>query len=71
MRRAEWNQLVLESEMMAIFRRTMFRRIVPNLKRIGLLSERLRPRYAAIGLLEYENGRAAPELTAEDLLQDR
>ena len=68
--RAEWNQILLESEMMAIFRRTMFRRIVPNLKRIGLLSERMRPRYAGIGLLEYEHGRAAPELTAKDLLDD-
>src|SRR5713226_4554720 len=69
--RAVWNRLVLESEMMAIFRRTMFKRIVPNLKRIGLLSERMRARYHSIGLLEYEHGRAAPELTAQDLLDDR
>jgi hypothetical protein len=71
MPRSEWNQILLESEMMAIFRRTMFRRIVPNLKRIGLLSDRMRARYASIGLLEYEHGRAAPELTAQDLLDDR
>ena len=71
MPRAEWNQILLESEMMALFRRTMFRRIVPNLKRIGLLSPRVRARYAAIGLLEYEHGHAAPELTAQDLLDDR
>ena len=44
MPRAEWNQILLESEMMALFRRTMFRRIVPNLKRIGLLSPRVRAR---------------------------
>ncbi len=69
--RAEWNQLLLESGMMAIFRHTMFKRIVPNLKRIGLLSPRVRGRYASIGLLEYEHGRAAPELTAQDLLEDR
>jgi hypothetical protein len=56
--------------MMAVFRRSMFKRIIPNLKRIGLLSARVRPRYAAVGLLEYENGRAAPELTAQDLLAD-
>jgi hypothetical protein len=49
----------------------MFKRIVPNLKRIGLLSQRVRGRYASIGLLEYEHGRAAPELTAQDLLEDR
>jgi hypothetical protein len=68
--RAQWDKLVLGSEMMAIFRRTMFKRIIPNLKRIGLLSERIRPRYASIGLLEYESLRAAPELTAQDLLDD-
>jgi hypothetical protein len=68
--RAQWDELVLKSQMMAVFRRTMFKRIIPNLKRIGLLSERVRPRYAAVGLLEYENGRAAPDLTAQDLLAD-
>jgi hypothetical protein len=69
--RAEWDKVVLGSEMMTLFRRTMFRRIIPNLKRIGLLSARVRDRYARQGLLEYENGRAAPELTAQDLLDDR
>jgi hypothetical protein len=68
--RAQWDKLVLESEMMTLFRRTMFRRIIPNLKRIGLLSPRVRGRYASQGLLEYEHGRAAPELTAQDLLDD-
>ena len=69
--RRSWDKLVLESEMMALFRRTMFKRIIPNLKRIGLLGERVRPRYAAAGLLQFETGRAAPELTAEDLFADR
>ena len=71
MTRAEWNRMVLGSEMMAMFRRTMFKRIIPNLKRIGLLSLRVRSRYAELGLLEYENGPAAPELTARDLIEDR
>ncbi len=57
--------------MMATFRHTMFKRVIPNLKRIGLLSARIRPRYQELGLLQYENDRAAPELTADDLLQDR
>jgi hypothetical protein len=70
MTRKEWDQMVLRSDMMALFRKTMFKRIVPNLKRIGLLSDRVRPHYAAHGLLEFENGRAAPELTAKDLLDD-
>ncbi len=70
MTRREWNALMLDSDLMGFFRRTMFKRIVPNLKRIGLLSERVRPRYAAIGLLEYEHGRSASELTSKDLLDD-
>ena len=69
--RAEWDRIMLESEMMQIFRRTMFKRIVPNLKRIGLLSERVRARYAGIGLLQFEHMPAAPDLTAQDLLDDR
>ncbi|MFZ5440388.1 MAG: ferritin-like domain-containing protein [Myxococcota bacterium] len=71
MTRKEWEAVVLRSEMMALFRRTMFKRVVPNLKRIGLLSERIRPKYAELGLLEYEHGKAAPELTAKDLLEEK
>lgn len=68
--RKEWDQLVIHSNMMGLFRRTMFKRIIPNLKRIGLLSDRVRPLYDELGLLQYEEGRAAPELTAKDLLED-
>ena len=48
----------------------LFRRVIPNLKRIGLLSDRIRPHYAALGLLAFEHERSAPELTAEDLLRE-
>ena len=68
MTRRAWDELLLGSEFMARFRHTTFRRIVPNLKRIGLLSERMRPHYEAIGLLALEDEPAAPELTAADLL---
>jgi hypothetical protein len=71
MTRAEWDVLMQSSEMMSTFRTVMFKRVIPNLKRIGLLSERIRPKYAELGLLHFESGRAAPELTAHDLLQDR
>jgi hypothetical protein len=71
MTRAEWDKLVSTSEMMSTFRNVMFKRVIPNLKRIGLLSDRIRPKYAELGLLGYETGRAAPELTAQDLLEDR
>ena len=69
MPRKEWDKLVLESLMMKEFGRMMFRRIIPNLKRIGLLTERVRPRYAELGLLEFESGKSAPELSAQDLLE--
>lgn len=62
-------QAVLDSEFMGLFRRTMLKRIIPNLKRIGLLSDRIRPRYEALGLLVYEDEQPAPELTAKDLLE--
>jgi hypothetical protein len=71
MSKKAWNEMVLKSDMMAMFRKTMFKRVIPNLKRIGLLSERIKPRYAQLGLLDFENGRAAPELSAKDLLEDR
>ena len=71
MPRARWNQTVTDSGMMVFFRKTMFKRIIPNLKRIGLLSDRVRSRYEQAGLLGFEHGKAAPELTAEDLLDDR
>jgi len=68
MSRRAWDQLVLESDLMRSFRKTMFKRIIPNLKRIGLLSDRIKPHYERIGLLVYENDLAATELTAADLL---
>ncbi len=70
MSRRAWDELVLRSSMMSLFRKTMFKRIIPNLKRIGLLTDRVRPHYQKAGLLGYENGKAAPELTASELLDD-
>jgi hypothetical protein len=70
MTRREWDKLVIGSPLMSFFRKTMFKRILPNLKRIGLLSERIRPHYDAIGLLEYADGKAAHELTADELVND-
>jgi hypothetical protein len=71
MPRHAWNAHMMASPTMGLFREAMFKRIVPNLKRIGLLPERLRAHYEELGLLVWENGKAAPELTAEDLLEER
>ncbi|MBI3072098.1 MAG: ferritin-like domain-containing protein [Deltaproteobacteria bacterium] len=70
MSRAEWDRIANESKIMDVFRVTMFKRIIPNLKRIGLLSDRVRPHYEKMGLLRFEVGKSAPELTASDLLSD-
>jgi hypothetical protein len=68
--REGWNRLVLKSGYMEKFRRTMFRRLIPNLKKIGLLSDRIRPKYEALGLLQWEHEKAAPELTPNELLEE-
>ncbi|MFT4614540.1 MAG: hypothetical protein ACI9NT_001685, partial [Bacteroidia bacterium] len=36
------------------FRNLVFTRIIPNLKRIGLLTEKIRPHFEELGLLEFE-----------------
>ncbi|MCB9567219.1 MAG: ferritin-like domain-containing protein [Myxococcales bacterium] len=68
--RREWDQMVLRSPYMDRFRRMMFKRLIPNLKRINLLSDRIRPHYQALGLLDFENGRAAPDLSADELIAE-
>ncbi|MCO4774173.1 MAG: ferritin-like domain-containing protein [Deltaproteobacteria bacterium] len=68
MSRKAWDKLVLGSGLMKLFRRTMFKRVIPNIKRIGLLSDRVRPRYAALGILQYENERDATRMSPADML---
>lgn len=46
---------ILESQIMAQFRNLLFTRIMPNLKKVGLLTESVRPLYEQLGILEYEN----------------
>lgn len=67
MRRRDWNEMMLNSPNLAKFRTTMFKRLVPNLKFIGLLSDRMRERYAEAGMLQFEDMKNASQLTAEDL----
>ncbi len=68
MSRAEWDRTLLDSRFMRVFRKAMFKRIIPNLKRINLLSDRMRPHYEAIGLLQFEHEKAAPEIDTQELL---
>jgi hypothetical protein len=57
--RDEVKEHVLASEPAMLFRRMLFARVVPNLKRLGLLSPRVREAFAQLGILEFEN--ADPE----------
>lgn len=45
----------LESQLMSQFRNLLFTRIIPNLKRIGLLTDSVRPKFEALGILQFEN----------------
>lgn len=44
----------MRSSLAKEFRRRLFSKIVPNVKSLGLLSDRQRARFAALGLLEFE-----------------
>ncbi len=66
--RKAWRQLISRSPGMQRFRHVMFERLVPNIREIGLLSERIRPHYERAGLGQYFGGDAADRLSADDLL---
>jgi hypothetical protein len=57
--RDEVREHVLASEPAMLFRRMLFARVVPNLKRLDLLSPRVREAFARLGILEFED--ADPE----------
>ncbi len=64
----QWDKFVNKSQLMSMFRQSMFRLIIPNLKRIGLLSERIKPRYAQLGVLQYENAPSVYEMSTDQVL---
>jgi len=48
-------ELAMHSPAMIEFRRLLFMRIVPNIKRLGLLSPWLRERFTELGILQFED----------------
>ncbi len=70
MSRAQWRSFMQQSPGMEQFRTVMFSRLVPNLRAIGLLSDRVRPRYEAAGLARYFDGAAADVLTGAGMLSE-
>ena len=49
----------------------MFSRLVPNLREIGLLTDRILPHYERVGLARFMNGRSALTLDGDDLVEGR
>jgi len=60
--REEVRRVVLSSPPAQLFRRMIFARVVPNLKRLGLLTPRVREAFARLGILEFEDA----DLEAQD-----
>ncbi|MGD8862751.1 MAG: ferritin-like domain-containing protein [Myxococcales bacterium] len=51
----EGRRRFLEAGQMDMFRNLLFARIMPNLKRVGLLSERVVPKFEELGLMAFAN----------------
>ncbi|MGB5313886.1 MAG: ferritin-like domain-containing protein [Polyangiales bacterium] len=68
--RKEWAKFVTESPGFALFRQVMFKRLVPNLREIGLMSDRIKPHYHRAGLMEYYDGASANQLSGDQLIAD-
>ena len=47
-------QRVMEGFIMSTFRDLLFQRVIPNLKRIGLMTESVRPKFEEMGILDFE-----------------
>jgi len=70
MTRRQWNRFITESPAMQRFRTLMFKRLIPNLEYIGLLSPRMRRHYEQAGLWQFVGGKNASQLTEADLVAD-
>ena len=53
--RAEVRALILESPIMQLFRQGLFARVVPNVKRLGLLTPRVRREFERMGIAHLED----------------
>ncbi len=51
----EVRRIVLESPIMQQFRQFLFMRVVPNVKRLGLLSPRVREHFGRLGIIQFED----------------
>jgi hypothetical protein len=51
----EGRRRALDGGIMQQFRNLLFSRIIPNLKKVGLITDAVRPLYEELGVLQYEN----------------
>ncbi|MCP5207300.1 MAG: ferritin-like domain-containing protein [Hahellaceae bacterium] len=70
MTRRQWNEFILKSPAMQRFRSLMFKRLIPNLEYIGLLTPRVKGYYESAGLWQFRGGKNASQLTEADLVAD-
>ena len=56
-----WVPWMAETPFMKGFRQMLFSKIVPNLKRLGLLTPRVRDTFEKLELLRFENGKDSVE----------
>jgi hypothetical protein len=63
--RDEVKRVVLESDTARLFRQILFQRVVPNLKRLGMLTPRVRDAFATLEILQFEH--ADPEAQDREL----
>lgn len=66
--RKQWRECVNKMPGMREFRQVMFSRLIPNLRQIGLLSDRMLEHYADAGLLKYADGASALEMSEQEFL---
>jgi hypothetical protein len=52
---AEGREVILASPMMQMFRQLLFSRVVPNIKKLGLLTPRVRTAFEDLKILQFEN----------------
>ncbi len=56
-----WTEWAASTPFMKGFRQMLFSKIVPNLKRLGLLTPRVRAEYEKIGILHFEHMKDSTE----------
>ena len=52
---AEVREIVLSSPVMKLFRQALFARVVPNIKRLGLLTPHVRAEFEKLEIIQFED----------------